>query len=294
MSRKVIVTVAPTGGVGKKEHNPHLPTQPEEIAESIEKSWKAGASIAAIHARRADDQATCHPEVYRRINDLVREKTDVILNNSTGGGSDGDMVYERPDGVMEAKIDERLGGLEGGAEMVTFDAWTTAASFNGQELLVPTTSADCDRMAEIFDARGIKPEWEVFCPSHFHEVNRLIASGFDKPPYYINIVLGADKGFQGAMPYTPEILNFMVSLLPKESIFLVSGVGAAQVPATTHALVMGGHVRVGLEDNLMYSRGVHATNEMLVERQVRIIEELGLEVATASEARELIGLAPLA
>lgn len=290
-SRKVIVTVAPTGGMAKKSQNPNLPTQPEEIAESIFRSWKAGASVAAIHARRPDDEATCNAGIYARINELVRERTNVVVNNSTGGGVDGDIMIERPDGLWEANFEERIKGLDAGAEMATFDGFTVAAAFGGREMIVPTTPSQCDRMAERFVERGIKPEWEVFSPAHIlQDMTRLIKKGFDKPPYYVNIVLGAERGFQGAMPYSTDTLVQMVKLLPPESIFCVSAIGTAQLPATTQALLLGGHVRVGLEDNLNYEKGVLATNEMQVERQVRILTELGMEPATPGEAREMIGL----
>ena len=139
--------------------------------------------------------------------------------------------------------------------------------------------------------RGIKPEWEVFGPQHIlQDVMRLIDKGYDKPPYYINMVLGADKGFQGAMPYSHDILTSMVKLLPPHSIFCVSAIGPAQLPATTQALLLGGHVRVGLEDNNYYSRGRLARNEELVARTVRIARELQLEPASPAEAREMLAL----
>lgn len=295
MARKVIVTIAPTGGMAKKSQNPHLPTQPLEIAESIHRCYNAGASIAAIHARRPDDEATCNAAIYSEINRLVRERCDIIINNSTGGGIDGDLLVSRPDGLYEINFEERMKGLDAGAETATFDGFTVAAVFGGKEIINPTTPSQCDRLAARFVERGIKPEWEVFNPAHIvQDMARLIASGFDKPPYYVNIVLGAERGFQGALPYTPENLTMMVNLLPPESIFCVSAIGQAQVPATTQALLLGGHVRVGLEDNLMFGRGQPATNEQQVERQVRIIRELGFEPATPSEAREMLGLPPLA
>jgi uncharacterized protein (DUF849 family) len=140
--------------------------------------------------------------------------------------------------------------------------------------------------------RGIKPEWEVFAPNHIlQDVTRLIQKGYDKPPYYINMVLGADRGFQGAMPYSHDVLKVMIEALPPHSIFCVSAIGPAQLPATTQAMLLGGHVRVGLEDNNYYSKGVLATNEQLVARTVRIATDLGLEIANPSEAREILGLA---
>ncbi|HKU24401.1 MAG TPA: 3-keto-5-aminohexanoate cleavage protein [Candidatus Sulfotelmatobacter sp.] len=290
-TNKIILTVAPTGGMAKKSQNPHLPTQPEEIAESVYNSYNAGASVVALHVRRPDDEATCNSDIYRRVNTLVREKCNIVINNSTGGGVDGDMLIPREDGLFDINFEERLKGLDAGAEMATFDCFTVAAMHGKREMLVSTTPSQCDRLAARFKERGIKPEWEVFNPAHIlQDLTRLLPV-CDKPPYFVNIVLNADRGFQGAMPYTPDVLQMMVKLLPQNSIFNVSAIGPAQVPATTHAILLGGHVRVGLEDNLYYSKGIPATNEMLVERQVRIIRELGFEPATPDEAREMMGLA---
>lgn len=288
---KVIVTVAPTGGMASKAQNPNLPTQPDEIADSVHKSWKEGAAIAALHARRPDDQATCNAGIYQAINDRIRARCDIIINNSTGGGSNGDMLVPRADGLFESNFEERLKGLDAGAEMATFDGMTFADVHGGREILVITTPGRCDAMAERFKERGIKPEWEVFGPQHIlQDVCRLIAKGYDKPPYFINMVLGADRGFQGAMPYSHDILASMIRLLPPQSVFCVSAIGPAQLPATTQALLLGGHVRVGLEDNNYYAKGELATNEQLVARTVRIIKELNLEPASPAEARDMLGL----
>ena len=121
------------------------------------------------------------------------------------------------------------------------------------------------------------------------DVTRLIRKGYDKPPHYINIVLGTDRNFQGGMPYSHDILTAMVRLSPPQSIFCVSAIG----PATTQALLLGGHVRVGLEDNNYYAKGVPATNERLVARTVRIVKELNLEPASPAEARDMLDLPPI-
>ncbi len=292
--RKVMVTVAPTGGMAGKQQNPSLPTQPEEIAETIYNCWKLGASIAAIHARRPDDAATCNPEIYRRINDLVRQRCDIIINNSTGGGVNGDMMREDSDGRRENDFSERLKGTEAGAEMCTFDCQTQIVYGFGSEALFNTSPARCDLLAESMREKGIKPEWEVMCPSHIvQDLQRLIDAGYDQPPHYVNIVLGTDRVFQGALPYTPKVLQTMIDFLPPQSIFCVSAIGPAQLPATTLSILLGGHIRVGLEDNNYYSRGKLATNEQLVERAVHLIRELGCEPATPAEAREMLGLTPV-
>ncbi len=292
--RKVIVTIAPTGGMAGKQQNPHLPTQPEEIAESVYNCWKLGASIAAIHARRPDDQATCNPEIYRRINALVRQRCDIVINNSTGGGINGDMLKALPDGREESNFEERLKGLEAGAEMATFDCSTMVTTFNGHEMIMDTSPARCDILAQRMREKGIKPEWEVMNPTHIlQDMQRLSSTGYDHPPYYVNIMLAMERAFQGAMPYSPKILQMMVDLLPPDSIFCVGAIGPAQLPATTQAILLGGHVRVGLEDNNYYARGTLATNEALMERMVRIIRELGCEPATPTEARQMLGLKPV-
>ncbi len=291
---KVIVTVAPTGGMASKKQNPNLPTQPLEIAETVHRCYNEGASIVAVHARRPDDEATCSAEVYGKINSLIRERCDIVINNSTGGGVNGDMTRELRPGLEEIIFEERLKGAEAPhCEMVTFDCHTIMALFNNRKLLMVTEPDRCTQMAELFKQRRVKPEWEVFSLAHIlQDTTRLIEAGYDKKPYYVNMVLGA-MGFQGGYPYTPKILQHMVDHLPKDSIFCVSGISTAQLPATTHAILLGGHVRVGLEDNNYYSRGKLATNEELVARTVRIIRELGAEPATAAEARQMLGLPPV-
>jgi len=290
-TNKVIVTIAPTGGMAGKAQTPHLPTQPAEIAQDVHDCFNAGASVAAIHARRPDDGATCNPDIYRDINERIRARCDIIINNSTGGGVHGDMTARAANGYWEILWTERLKGLEGGAEMCTLDATTIVATFGGKELLMNTSPSRCQILALEMKNRGIKPEWEVFSPTHLlQDVTRLIDMGVDEAPYFINLVLGAHRGFQNAMPYSPRVLQLMVDMLPKGSIFCVSGIGPAQLPAAMNTLLLGGHVRVGLEDNLYYRQGELATNVQLTERIVRLIREMGMEPATPAEAREMIGL----
>ena len=130
--RKVIVTIAPTGGMAHKSQNPHLPTQPDEIAEDVVRCCNAGASVAAIHARRPDDGATCNADIYRDINTRIRAAgCDIVINNSTGGGVHGDMVRELQGGRWEIAWEERIKGMDAGAEMCTLDATTLNLSFGG-------------------------------------------------------------------------------------------------------------------------------------------------------------------
>jgi len=288
------VTLAPAGGRATKTMNPNLPTQPREIADDTYRCYNAGASVVAVHARRPDDQATCDPTIYSHINRLIRDKCDIILNNSTGGGIDGDMVRELDNGLWEIQWEERLKGMQGdGVEMCTLDAQTVIASFGGKEILVATPPSRIRQIAEMMKARGIKPEWEVFGLADIvQDVQRAINDGLDDAPHFINIVIGANA-FQGALPYTPRLLQTMVDHLPRDTVFNVSAIGAAQLPAAMNSLLLGGHVRVGLEDNLYYRHGELATNVQLVERLVRMVREMGYEPATPEEAREIIGLRPL-
>ena len=137
---KIVVTVAPTGGMASKKQNPALPTTPEEIAADVYDCYNAGASVVAVHARRAIDQeATCDPAVYTDINRRIRDKCNIILNNSTGGGINGDMVRQAPNGYWEIMFEERLKGMDGGAEMCTLDPTTIIASYEGKEILMNTS-----------------------------------------------------------------------------------------------------------------------------------------------------------
>lgn len=288
-TRKVILTVAPTGGIVTKQQNPHLPTQPEEIVADVVACHAAGAAIAALHARRPDDLATCDPAIYREINEGIRERCDIVINNSTGGGPSGDMVKEIG-GRWEIDFAERIKGTRAGAEMCTHDPQTMSQHVDGRTVLFDTSFDRCVTLAELMQEQRIKPEWEVYAPPDLLTVRRLIDMGLDAPPHYVNIVLGTDGHFSGTWPYRPRFLQLMVDELPPDSLFGVTAIGASQLPATLHGVLMGGHMRVGLEDNLFYRRGETATNLQLVERAVRLIEELDMEPAAPDEARDMLGL----
>ncbi|MEM6626606.1 MAG: 3-keto-5-aminohexanoate cleavage protein [Pseudomonadota bacterium] len=293
---KVIITVAPTGGVGDKKGNPHLPTQPQEIADDVARCCEAGASVVAVHARREDDSATCDPDIYRDINTRIRAKCDIIINNSTGGGPTGEMVGPisvggKPTGDVEMLWEERIKGVEAGAEICTHDAFVANTYLPGTDYSV-LMNASLQRSRELAVAmkeRGIKPEWECFSVSHMLDPIRLIEEGLDEPPYIFNFVLGA-KNIQAGMPFSLKTLSAMADQLPDGSIFTVSGIGPSQVPGAMGSILAGGHVRVGLEDNYYYSRGVLANNLQLVERLVRQVRDMGLEPASPAEAREMLGL----
>lgn len=289
--RKVIVTIAPTGGMAFKNQNKYLPTQPHEIADDVYRCYNAGASVVALHARRPDDGATCNPAIYRDMNQRIRAKCDIIINNSTGGGVHGDMIRQSESGTWELLWEERIKGMEAGAEMCTLDATTLNMSFDGKEIIMNTPLSKARELAQGMKARGIKPEWEVFSPTHIlQDTSTLIGEGWDDEPYFINLVMNVHRNFQNAMPYSPRNLQMMVDTLPKGSIFCVSGIGPSQLEANIAALLLGGHARVGLEDNLYYRHGELASNVQLIERIVRIIREMDMEPATPAEARAIMNL----
>lgn len=295
-SGKIIVTVAPTGGVGTKQANPALPTQPAEIAEDVIRCCEAGASVVAVHARRPDDSATCDPGIYQDINERIRKGCDIVINNSTGGGPTGEMVGPitaggEPTGDLEMLWSERVKGIEAGAEICTHDAFcANTYAPDGGVVMMNASIQRSRELAQAMKEKGIKPEWECFSVAHMLDPIRLIEEGLDEPPYIFNFVLGAHRNIQAAMPWSPKTLVAMVDELPKGSVFTVSGIGPAQMPAAMGAVICGGHVRVGLEDNNYYSRGVLANNLQLVERLVRQVRELGYEPATPAEAREMLGV----
>jgi uncharacterized protein (DUF849 family) len=202
------------------------------------------------------------------------------------------MSAQTPSGTWETRWEERMKGVEAGAEMCTLDATTMNMVFDGREILFNNPPASNRALAQAMKDRGIKPEWEVFNPSHIvQDAATLIAEGLDDGPPYVNIVLNAHHGFQGAMPYSPKALQFMVDQVPKGALFGASGIGPAQLPAAIQSILLGGHARTGLEDNLYFSHGELATNQRLTERLVRIVRDMGFEPATPTEAREMLGLA---
>ena len=271
--RKVIVTVATTGGFHGKDANPNLPEQPHEIAESAYACYNAGAAIAHIHARDKNGKSTGDTEIFREIKRSVRDKCDIIIAFSTGGGP-GLTVEER---LQSAMADPEISSLNMGS-LVRYDG-----------TVWQNTPSQLEKWATILKERGIKPELEVYTHTMFQEIENLISKGLVEKPYFINLVLGM-MGRQGVLSATKRNLLSLIDFLPQECIFNVTVIGRMQLELTTLGFLMGGNLRVGLEDNIYYSKGVLATNEQLVARSVRMIRELGYEVATPDEARQMLGL----
>lgn len=276
---KIIITVAMTGALVTKEQHPDLPVSPDEIAENAKACVEEGAAICHIHGKDSQGGNTSDVEVFKEIKQKVREKTDAIIQFSTGGG---------PNLTQEQRI-ECLDALPEMASLNMGSLMRLSGQYKG--------TAFCNLPDEIetyltkMRKLNIKPEMEVYNLAMFQEVNEIIKKGLVEPPYCINLVLG--MRYQGALAATPKILTTMIDFVPDDAIFNCAAVGAGQLPITTLNMMMGGAVRVGLEDNIFYRKGVKATNMSLVARTVRIARELGKEPMSPTEAREFLGLKPL-
>jgi 3-keto-5-aminohexanoate cleavage enzyme len=284
---KVIVTVAPTGGFLTSRDTPYVPLTPKDIAADVTDCHRAGASIAALHARRPDGQATCDPAIYREINERVRECCDIVVNNSTGGGLNGDLLGPGGAGRLEALIERRERAVEAGAEICSLNAMTVLAATDRGDVLMSTSRAQAKALARRMYAVGIKPEWEVFGPAHLVP-DVVDLSRAERRPW-ISLCFGLDRIFQGAVPFTARTVQYMVDLLP-DCEFSVSCQGDDQLAAITMSVLHGGHVRVGLEDAIRDPSGRLRPNSWFVERAVRMLAEFGCEPATPADARRILGL----
>lgn len=267
--KKVILTVATTGAVHGKDANPNLPEQPAEIAEQVRECERLGASIVHVHGR--DEHGENDSGRLQAVNDAIRERCDdIVIQNTTGG---------------QANFDERVKGIrtDPAPEMASLDM----GPFNrDKHIITQHTRANIERLASEMRERGVKPELEVFNSAQMSEVHRVIEEGLIEAPYYLNLIFGG--------PFTPpNPMNVlaMIDDLPPGAEFNLLAIGPHQLPLTTLAVLLGGHVRVGMEDNLYYERGRPAeSNAQLVRRTVEIIERLGRELATPDDARRMLGM----
>jgi 3-keto-5-aminohexanoate cleavage enzyme len=267
---KLIITAALTGAEVTREDNPALPVTPAEIAEEAYRCWQAGASIVHIHARRPDGTSTQDRQVYQEIITGIRERCDIITQVSTGG-------------AVGMSPKERLEPVSLRPDMATL----SAGSVNFGEGLFVNTMNDIQEFARAIIANGVKPEIEVFDSGMIHNALGLVKAGILSLPLHFDFVLGVP----GAMPGTPEALMYLRSLLPAGSTWTVAGIGRAELPLGTMAIILGGHVRVGFEDNIYYKRGQLAQgNEQLVKRISRLAAELGRELASPQEARQILNI----
>ncbi len=285
MTRKVIITVAQTGAFQGKEANPNLPIQPVEIAQSAYECYNAGASIVHIHARDKQGISTNDPKIYSEINTLIRSKCNIILQNSTAPANVPGTVAE--DGMKLLYTDDVVL-----PEMCSLDCSLIGTSWAGRTFIYEWTREFLIKSAARMKELNIKPEMEIFNPTSIEDVVKYVyPNGVLNDPMSMTFVMGMDKASQGAMEFSVENLVHVINKLPKGTLFGTMAIAANQLPATVMTMLMGGNVRVGMEDNVMYRKGELAkSNAQLVERAARLAREFGFEVATPTEAREILGL----
>ncbi|MFD2638673.1 BKACE family enzyme [Piscibacillus salipiscarius] len=289
MSQKVMLTAAVTGAGDTTTKNPNVPVTPKEIAESAIASAKAGATVAHVHARDPETGGISHNiDHYREIVDRIREsETDVIINITSGGGGDFIPSLDTPaaggDGTDIQTPSERhepVGELL--PEMCTLDCGST--NFGNMIYMSPTDWLR--EQAKLVQDSGVKPELECFDTGHVRFANQLVKEGLiDGGPMY-QFCLGIPWGAEADV----ETISYMKSRLPENAHWSAFGIGRMQLPMVTQTALLGGNVRVGLEDNIYLKKGVLASNESLVEQAVKQLHTNNIEVMTPAEAREAYNL----
>jgi 3-keto-5-aminohexanoate cleavage enzyme len=265
----LIITVAPVGGEVMPDQTPYLPVTPAQLGVTARAIREAGASIVHVHCRNDDGSNTHDVERFRQAYEAIRGASDLIVQFSTGGAI----------GMTPA---ERAAPLALRPEMATLTCGTVNFGDDIFENSFPIMRGIAAKIAEL----GIVPELEVFDLGHLSNAKRLAAEGAIRLPAHVDFVLGVP----GALDASVEHLVDCVRALPAGCTWTVAGIGRMQLTLAAVAVAMGGHVRVGLEDNLYYSRGRLATNEELVARVVRIAAELGRPVAAPDQARHILGI----
>lgn len=269
---KLIITVALTGNVPTKEMNANLPVTPAEIADDVRRCSAAGAAVFHVHARDAARNPTLDITVYSEIvRNIKKISPDVILQLSTGARAGKDK-------------DARANPVRLLPEMASF----TTGSSNMPGIIYENPPDFIHHLGKVFQETGVKPEIEIFEAGMINNAVFLRRKKIIENPLHFNFVLGVI----GSLPGTVKNLQFLSDTIPADATWSVSGIGKPQIPLAAAAIVMGGHVRVGLEDSITMPDGSLATNPALVEKVVRIAREIGREIATPEEAREILSLDP--
>jgi 3-keto-5-aminohexanoate cleavage enzyme len=269
---KLIVTAALTGGVHGKEANPDLPETPEAVGRAAAECEAAGAAVVHLHARRPSGERSFDSERFQAITDEVRARTNLVVQHSTGGTG--------------APVEARRQSLrtDPPPEMASLDMGPLNRY---RHLTSENTRAMVDSLYDEMVERDIKPELEVFNDGHINEVRGLRERRDLVDPVYATLIFGGGT----TSPPSPGNLLNAVENLPEGALFNTLGFGRHQLPLTTMGILLGGHVRVGLEDNVYYGQGELAeSNAQLVRRTAGLAETLGRDVATPDEAREILGL----
>ncbi len=268
----LILTCAPVGAELSPEQTPYLAVTPQQLGEVAAEVAEAGASIVHVHCRNDDGSNTHDVGRFRAAYEAIRAKSDLIVQFSTGG-------------AIGMTPQERAAVLQLRPEMATL----TCGSVNFGDEIFENSFPIMRAIAGAMKEYGVRPELEIFDKGHLSNARRLAAEGVLTLPQHVDFVLGVP----GALEASVANLCDLVSDLPAGCTWSVAGIGRHQLPLAIAAVAMGGHVRVGLEDNIYYSKGRLASNGELVARIVRIAAEVGRPVATPAQAREILSLPPL-
>ena len=269
---KTIITVAPTGAWPTKKDNPNVPMTPKEIAEDVYECYEAGAAIAHLHMRDDEGNGTMDKAKFEETVGLIKEKCTIIINCTTSGD-------------LNATDETRQAHLKTiRPEMASYDC----GSMNWQHSSVfLNTPKFLEELGLTMQEYGVKPEIEIFDAGMIYNAEYYVKKGILKAPVHYQFVLGA----AGGTAATVENLVYLKSLIPEGSTWSALGIGRGHMPIMLAAIAMGGHIRVGMEDNIMFAKGQLAeSNKQFVLRAANIIRESGNEVATPDEAREILGL----
>jgi uncharacterized protein (DUF849 family) len=292
MGRKTILTCAVTGNLTTREQHPGLPITPAEIARAAIDAGKAGAAVAHIHARDVKTgKGSMDLEAFREIVGRIRDSgSDIVINLSTGEGgrfvpSDDEPSVAAP-GTTLTRPERRVAHVEAlNPEICTLDFNTM---FSGSAVVI-NTPRNLEIMANRIYAAGVLPEIELFDGGDLQMCKSFIERGLIRTPTLFQIVLGV----RYSAVANPETLFYFRSQLPQDAIWAAFGIGRHEFPMLAQAWLLGGHVRVGLEDNVYISKGKLARdNAELVEKGISLVANLGGEIATSAEARQMLGLKP--
>ena len=292
MNNKVIVSCPVTGSGDTASKHPNLPITPKQIAEASIKAAKAGAAIAHIHVREPDGKPSRRVELYREVADRIRSSdTDVIINFTTGMGGDFEVGEGKdplnpvgPNTDMIHALDRLAHVEELLPEMCTLDCGSL--NFGDTNMLFVHTPIQLRKAAKMMQDLGVKPEMEAFEMGHLWFANQLVKEGLVNDPPWYQICLGIPWG----APATTSAMKSMVDMIPSNGMWAGFGIGRFEMPMVAQAVLLGGNVRVGLEDNLYLEKGVVATNAQLVEKAIHIINDLGATTLSPKETREKLKL----
>ena len=292
MNQDVFITCAVTGSGSTQDRSPHVPRSPQQIAESAIAAARAGAAIVHCHVRDPETGAPARdPKLYREVTERIRDAdVDCVLNLTAGMG--GDLVFGSPssplpltEGTDMASAEDRIAHvIECAPEICTLDCGTM--NFAEADYVMTNTPGMLRTMGAMMTGLGVRPEIEAFDTGHLWFAKQLVSEGVINPPALVQLCMGVPWG-------APDDLNTfmaMVNNVPDDWIWSAFSIGRNEMPYVAAAVLAGGNVRVGLEDNLWLEKGKLATNEDLVRRAVTIVEALGARVIGPEEVRERLEL----